>query len=720
MMNIRAVSIMLLIILTLLIGKVYALEKATHFELNGKIVDISGLDSCVKNIGFSGVGQTINGKNIKDWIQLGSQKEDEPMSRSRNHFHNPLLKSDQWGQAGLNSVLFTGMSSALWIQDQEHRRVTDLGGDWSWKKARQFYYAALTGDSSLLNGFTVEDGSFTTITGSINLSKAARDTFFAWTFRALGQTMHLVQDASVPAHTRNDVHILWNYENWVDELRSSGAGSFQNLFAVPQSFNGTVANIASFIDTDQYTGNNPADTVAFTFGLAEYSNANFFSEDTINLPGYGLSSVSFPYPNVGSTNLQSLLAGNAPLETIIAEDGVLDTGMWVKKTGDGELIDHIAKFGYTTNELAKIQGNDNTYSRTFILDDKCYEDYAFKLIPRAVGYSAGLLNYFFRGQIDMHSDRSSSGYVISNLSSEDMIGDFSLYYDDVSDNRILLSSWNLSIGANSQGIPIEFVPPDNAKDQCHYMLAFTGQMGQEQGAVAGNIITMPCNGSGNGNVNGNIISYSYNEYTRALSGISCESPTMMCGEKYILSYPCSMWNNGKNEGWLTCTDVPFDPCAVWYTMEDWATALATNPAVSCAYSCQVNFSQNCPSPSCNPNEQSCRDACETAFHNCRASCPDASTIPWRFVEEDCQVKHINYSWNISNGSINCSNQSYGTVIDSGIFSCTYAYGQPYTCSDPIGPDYYGGYYLPGVFWGSPETYFAYKELFKMPDVCNSH
>ena len=33
------------------------------------------------------------------------------------------------------------------------------------------------------------------------------------------------------------------------------------------------------------------------------------------------------------------------------------------------------------------------------LDDKCHEDYQQKLIPRAVGYSAGLLDYFFRAHL---------------------------------------------------------------------------------------------------------------------------------------------------------------------------------------------------------------------------------------------------------------------------------------------------------------------------------
>jgi len=37
----------------------------------------------------------------------------------------------------------------------------------------------------------------------------------------------------------------------------------------------------------------------------------------------------------------------------------------------------------------------------FLLDEKCYEQYAKKLIPRAIGYSAALLDYFFRGTMDV-------------------------------------------------------------------------------------------------------------------------------------------------------------------------------------------------------------------------------------------------------------------------------------------------------------------------------
>jgi hypothetical protein len=39
--------------------------------------------------------------------------------------------------------------------------------------------------------------------------------------------------------------------------------------------------------------------------------------------------------------------------------------------------------------------------RTFFLDELCHQDYAEKIVPRAVGYSAALLDYFFRGTLSI-------------------------------------------------------------------------------------------------------------------------------------------------------------------------------------------------------------------------------------------------------------------------------------------------------------------------------
>ncbi|HSF10936.1 MAG TPA: hypothetical protein VLA60_16110, partial [Nitrospirales bacterium] len=47
------------------------------------------------------------------------------------------------------------------------------------------------------------------------------------------------------------------------------------------------------------------------------------------------------------------------------------------------------------------------------LDDVVYDAYARHLIPRAVGYSAAVLDYFFRGNIPLHKDKDAYEYFIA-------------------------------------------------------------------------------------------------------------------------------------------------------------------------------------------------------------------------------------------------------------------------------------------------------------------
>jgi len=79
------------------------------------------------------------------------------------------------------------------------------------------------------------------------------------------------------------------------------------------------------------------------------------------------------------------------------------------------------------------------------------------LIPRAVNYSAGMINYFFRGKIDLVEDDDNPGnYFLKNLGNEPMTGTFALYYDydDASagtvNNRKLLISWDKTVPANDR------------------------------------------------------------------------------------------------------------------------------------------------------------------------------------------------------------------------------------------------------------------------------
>ena len=66
-------------------------------------------------------------------------------------------------------------------------------------------------------------------------------------------------------------------------------------------------------------------------------------------------------------------------------------------------------------------------------------------IPRAVGYSAGLLHYFFRGRLELATDPSQLELRVTNRSSEAIgPGTLSIYCDEANENRVKLDELTVS------------------------------------------------------------------------------------------------------------------------------------------------------------------------------------------------------------------------------------------------------------------------------------
>ena len=81
-------------------------------------------------------------------------------------------------------------------------------------------------------------------------------------------------------------------------------------------------------------------------GLSEYTNANFFSDDTIFAARFAADDKHyFPYPRKEGTDLQSYFDGTKPPEAVISEDGKTVNGLWISKTGEGETVPHLARIG---------------------------------------------------------------------------------------------------------------------------------------------------------------------------------------------------------------------------------------------------------------------------------------------------------------------------------------------------------------------------------------
>jgi hypothetical protein len=209
--------------------------------------------------------------------------------------------------------------------------------------------------------------------------------------------MHLLQDTAVPAHVRNDFsqgHLMYRTEQgtmpweWIGNgfeqyvKRNNNAPWFDDD-PVNAVFSST--SLTDFWDTDQLEAGNPPPDMT-SIGLAEYTNMNFFSFFTV-------FSDEFSYPQ--------------KQDCIIRLDTVPHNPEfpWMRKyfsstsSHPGEPVEHLATAGFLYHWRETYFPDTIDEMTPAGLDDHCYQDYAEKLIPRAIGYSAALLDYFFRGTI---------------------------------------------------------------------------------------------------------------------------------------------------------------------------------------------------------------------------------------------------------------------------------------------------------------------------------
>jgi len=453
------------------------LEVATHKEINEYIARnfLNGfsLNSYLKNhLGIQkGINEDYISLKVWEWLRDGGEYEDVPAwycpyIRSFNHYHNPLEPLYTAGYDGMEK------SALIWAQMPVGQQFQC--GNYSWHDVRQYYFWALT--STDLN---------------------TRNTYFSETFRGLGQLMHLVQDMSVPEHTRNDGHLLYNYEKWAKiSINKDTIPNYQPVYfdntSIGQPNPLASVPIANLFDTNQYTGSNPSDTIQNNVGLSEYANANFFSSDTIFKTG-------FPYPAWSSVVERDELDGAGRVKT------------YLKKIRDGEVVNRLAVGKWFYKYLSA-----GLKSNGLKLDETVYSDYAEKLIPRAVGYSAGLLNYFFRGEMSVSAlpvfyNNNAIGHInakIKNTTSTQEAmskGYFVLMYRYTPTGAPADGSGDI-FGYASNAVPVSNLLYGNELNatfdiypqvilmanynSLKFMLVFKGTLGAEDGAIIGKHFTL--------------------------------------------------------------------------------------------------------------------------------------------------------------------------------------------------------------------------------------
>jgi hypothetical protein len=361
-----------------------ALNEATHELVNHQAARYSEFnDLLTRRLGFlRGFQEPLRGQEVIEWLRIGGRREDDGL-RFLRHFHDPLLP---WDAAGLQTPL-AFESSVRWTQQPDQ--------EWTWQRARDRYFGGLT----------------SRVTGAE--SRLQQEQLFADTFRALGQVMHLVVDASVPEHTRNDIHPLGSlygsYEYWAEAQHGRRDSSAESTFILdyldqPIGFDAAMLRqptgdgvarvpIARLIDADTYTGADPSPTLGPAVGIAELSNANFFSEDTATR----LVGRSYPFPSLDllepsrhpaprTGRPRAYLRKQIHQATGRAADGGLPVDPVLAEC----VLDEGAQQDGTLEPRATACVDENVWTAT-----------ALQMLPRAVGYARGVLDYFFRGRIEI-------------------------------------------------------------------------------------------------------------------------------------------------------------------------------------------------------------------------------------------------------------------------------------------------------------------------------
>ncbi|MEK7608259.1 MAG: lamin tail domain-containing protein [Patescibacteria group bacterium] len=301
----------------------------THAYLTGEILDFYNRNFPNKKVE----------ERFRSFLIEGSRKEDE-VPRWLNHFYDPVH------ERGLTTSAGSWSTSKAWARDEEAQNSVK--------------YKAPTAIASVLTALQAR-----------KVSELSTETNFAWqrairfyargeeekAFLILGHILHLIEDAGVPDHTRNDPHPTGSpYEEWTSqfalghvdpELKNRLEGKYP----------------ASGADLDEYFNK-----------LATYSNNNFYSKDTIGVQ----SGYSFPQPDYVSKNgdyfygVRSEDEGQEYKLFIEVKKGFLRSDTVVRARGDISIL------------LNKKDG------------DLVIRDYWKLLSPKAVQYGAGVISLFFK------------------------------------------------------------------------------------------------------------------------------------------------------------------------------------------------------------------------------------------------------------------------------------------------------------------------------------
>ena len=284
----------------------------------------------------------------------GSRREDDT-PRWINHFYDPVYQRGYQPEIVIDAYplafaqtlekVINWVSSKQWADSssQQNRLV--------YKATSGVYRVASilsAGDKTKLNINSETDFSWETAKQYWLKGEKEKAMF------ALGHVLHLIQDASVPDHTRNDGHIGDSpYELWTSRFNLSNPDTSLNQRLIGKT-PVVSASLGNYFES-----------------IAKYSNNNFYSKDTLGV-GKGYSSPEISY---------------------VGKDGKYFYGLGTGKEDSGEYKLLIYK-NYNGSLLVGMEKDISLTMDDPAEGDFVMRDYWSRLSPKAITHGAGIINLF--------------------------------------------------------------------------------------------------------------------------------------------------------------------------------------------------------------------------------------------------------------------------------------------------------------------------------------
>ncbi len=260
--------------------------------------------------------------------------------------------------------------------------------------ARRNHFSVLDAREAMWRALTLKNADGSAVPQFGNTPTELRKMYWATTFRTLGDVLHTIQDMGQPQHTRNEGHGRRpgnDYESYIDARALR-----EQKFVI----DGVTLALSSGQLPDLEFGDHPIprfnrysdywstrERLGSLYGLADYSNRGFFTDDSnvgnnsyLEPSSVGLTVAREPFDSFAGFNFSYVYG--------VVED---------KLTGANDRISMSTQGVFA----GLIQGGAGPFVNAplYTFRRKNFDDRASLLIPRAVSYSAGILDYFFRGKL---------------------------------------------------------------------------------------------------------------------------------------------------------------------------------------------------------------------------------------------------------------------------------------------------------------------------------